>query len=193
MQDRTSRAYGDAAQSFVETVALIGDADWDAPGLGEWSVRELVAHANRSLANVVEYVEHPQPPAERGSGYFSDEAIAARARDAAVALGGDPAGTVAADAAAAAGLVERSSPDTTVGSPMATLTLAQYLPSRTAELVVHTLDVARALDREVAVPPTALEETLLFLARRAAGRSDGQQVVLALTGREPLLGGYSVF
>ena len=43
--EESQRAFGDAAQWFVRTAALVGDR-WAAPGLGEWDVRALVGEVS---------------------------------------------------------------------------------------------------------------------------------------------------
>jgi uncharacterized protein (TIGR03083 family) len=193
MDTSSSAAFRDASRLFAGTVALVPSGAWDDPGLGAWSVRELVAHANRANTLIVEYVEHPRPPEPAGSGYFTEQAIAARASADAASLGDDPAGTVETASEAAISLVGRSAPEATVGSPAGTLTLAQYLPSRTAELAVHTLDLATAIGSDARLPSHIVTEALLFTARHAAARPSAQEVLLALTGRGLLPAGYSVY
>jgi uncharacterized protein (TIGR03083 family) len=192
MDDESVTAFRDASGFLVETVRAVPDSAWDAPGLGDWSVRELVAHANRGHTTLEEYLLRPQRPQPPGSPYFSDEAIAARGREAVRALGDDPAGAVAVTSTAVIALIEQSPPDAKIGSPAGTMTLAQFLPSRTAELTIHALDIARAVSADLTAPPSALRESLVFVAQRAAGRS-GQDVLLALSGRAPLPAGYSVY
>jgi uncharacterized protein (TIGR03083 family) len=192
MDDGSVTAYRDASQFLVEAVRAVPDSGWDAPGLGDWTVRELVGHANRGHTTVVDYLLHPQQPQPPDSPYFSDEAIAARGRDAVRALGTDPAGAVAAASTAVLELIEQSRADATIGSPAGTMTLAQFLPSRTAELTIHALDIARAIGADLSAPPAALRESLVFVAQRATGKS-GQDVLLALSGRSPLPAGYSVY
>jgi uncharacterized protein (TIGR03083 family) len=192
MDDESVTAFRDASGFLVETVRAVPDSAWDAPGLGNWSVRELVAHANRGHTTLEEYLLRPQRPQPPGSPYFSDEAIAARGREAVRALGDDPAGAVAVTSTAVIALIEQSPPDAKIGSPAGTMTLAQFLPSRTAELTIHALDIARAVSADLTAPPSALRESLVFVAQRAAGRS-GQDVLLALSGRAPLPAGYSVY
>lgn len=192
MDDESVTAFRDASGFLVETVRAVPDSAWDAPGLGNWNVRELVAHANRGHTTLEEYLLRPQRPQPPGSPYFSDEAIAARGREAVRALGDDPAGAVAGTSTAVIALIEQSPPDAKIGSPAGTMTLAQFLPSRTAELTIHALDIARAVSADLTAPPSALRESLVFVAQRAAGRS-GQDVLLALSGRGPLPAGYSVY
>ena len=192
MDDGSVTAYRDASRFLVEAVRAVPDSGWDAPGLGDWNVRELVGHANRGHTTVADYLVRPQQPEPPGSTYFSDEAIAARGREAVRALGADPAGAVAAASTAVVELIEQSPPDAKIGSPAGTMTLAQFLPSRTAELTIHALDIVRAIGADLSAPPTALYESLVYVAQRAAGKS-GQDVLLALSGRAPLPAGYSVY
>ena len=81
-----------------------------------------------------------------------------RAREAVLALGDDPKGAVASTAARVIALVRKTSANATLGSPLRTMTLAEYLPSRIAELTIHGLDLARALQVEQAAPESALRE-----------------------------------
>jgi uncharacterized protein (TIGR03083 family) len=192
MDDGSVTAFRDASRFLVAAVRAVPDSGWDAPGLGNWSVRQLVAHANRGHTTVEEYLLRPQQPQPPGSAYFSDEAIAARGREAVRALGDDPAGAVEATSTAVIALIEQSPPEAQIGSPAGTMTLAQFLPSRTAELTIHGLDIARAAGADMSAPPSALRESLVFVAQRAAGKS-GQEVLLALSGRGPLPTGYSVY
>src|SRR4051794_1692098 len=92
-------AFEEAAEWFV---AMAGHAvgRWDEPGLGEWSVRDLVGHAGRALLTVEAYLQtHPaQLEVASTTAYFErvlaspadDAAVAERGRQAGAALGGDP-------------------------------------------------------------------------------------------------------
>lgn len=192
MDDERRRAFVEASGYLVAVVRQLPDDAWERPALGSWSVRELVAHANRAHTTVGEYLTDPRPPEPPGSEYFLPEAIAERGRQAVTALGDDPAAVVAADAAGTVALVEATPLDATLGSPMGTMPLGEYLPSRVAELVVHGLDLAAATGVEAVPPPAALAEALAFVARRAA-RGDGVAVLRAMTGRGDLPAGYSVY
>ena len=179
--------------SSLTLCGSIPDGHWESPGLGDWSVRELVAHGNRAHTTVAQYLLEPQEPQAPGSSYFSDEAIAARAREAVAALGNDPVRAVEAAATTAIALIEQSSPERTISGPAGAMMLAQYLPSRTAELTVHGLDIALAVGAQLTAPATAVEASLAFVARLAARRNTGQQLLLAAVGRSPLPTGYSVY
>src|SRR5450759_4309682 len=82
------RAFTDAAEGFVRTVASVDDR-WDQAGLGEWDVRALVGHTSRSLLTVEAYLARPAAGVEIPSAadYYratreaaADHAVAARGR-----------------------------------------------------------------------------------------------------------------
>jgi uncharacterized protein (TIGR03083 family) len=196
MNDALADAFADASRFLVEVVALVPATAWDEPGLGRWTMRDLVGHANRSHTLVEEYLLRPQPPEPRDSPYFSADAIAARGREAAAALGDDPAAVVRAASDAAIALVGRTDPEAVIGSPMGSMSLHAYLPSRIAELTIHGLDITRAAHSGLVPPPAALRESLAFTAVIAAQRGGpeaGVTALLALSGREALPPGFSVY
>lgn len=193
-----------AAHLFVETVAGISGGEWDRPGLGEWSVRDLVGHASRALSTVEAYLEVPAEVVtiRQPGDYFraleaaqiDHGAVAERGRAAGAALGEHPAEVVRALGDRVLTLVARA-PDsatlTVAGGKGATL--PAYLPTRTFELTVHTLDLLDALGRdppgELAAPIAAC---LGLVGQLAGGRPGAATVLLALTGRRPLPAGFSV-
>jgi uncharacterized protein (TIGR03083 family) len=195
MDEAQAAGYAAGSRFLQDAIALIPDDGWDQPGLGTWTVRELVGHANRAHTLIEEYLLRPRPPEPPDGPYFRPEAIAARGREAVAELGDDPAAAVAAAGAAAIALIERTDPDATVGSPIRTMALRQYVPSRTAELTIHALDLVRALGADLTPPPAALQESLAFTAMLSARRSaeSGTAVLLALSGRGTLPDGYSVY
>src|SRR5207249_12098499 len=97
-------AYAAAAAFFVDTVGQIGPTQWEQPGLGVWTVRDLVGHTSRALLTVelylakpaaqrevmrpVDYIRHAQ------AGLADPASVAARGREAGVALGSDPIAAV---------------------------------------------------------------------------------------------------
>lgn len=192
MEGTRVEAFADASGFIVAIARLTPESAWSAPGLGSWSVLELLAHTNRAHTTIEEYLLHPQPPATSDSGYFSAESIAQRGRVAVDALGNDPAAAIAAASTRALSIVDSTPADSTLGSPMGTTTLAGYLPSRTAELTIHGLDLVRSLHLDVVAPVSALRESLQFVAARCASR-EPESVLLALTGRVELPSGYSVY
>ena len=72
-----------------------------------------------------------------------------------------------------------------------------YLPTRTFELTVHTLDLVAALGGSVEVPaglagPIAACLSLAAAVAGARPGPDAGQLLLALTGRRGLPAGFSV-
>lgn len=203
-------AFGRAATAFSDLVAAIPPEAWGRPALGVWDVRALVGHTGRALSTIEAYLGRTSdgPLVEGTVGYYlavltrqgsadvraaRDAAIAARGREAGEALGDDPAAAVAALAVRIQALVERTPDDTPVASPAGPMTLGTYLPTRTFELTVHTLDLARALGVD---PPAGLAPAVAAsceLAGAIAGRrEDAASLLLLLTGREGLPPGLTV-
>jgi hypothetical protein len=89
--------------------------------------------------------------------------------------------------------VRRSTDDAVVETRVGSMTLIGYLPTRTFELVVHSLDLVAATG--VAVPAETVEPIaacLQLAARLAATTADAGDLLLALTGRRPLPAGFTV-
>jgi mycothiol maleylpyruvate isomerase-like protein len=194
------RAFADAAQWFVRTAALVGDR-WQLPGLGEWDVRALVGHTSRSLLTVETYLARPAAAVEVASAgdYFrvtrtaaADAAVAARGRDAGSALGADPAAAVAEIAGRVLPLVDSRTGTELVTTIAGGMRLADYLPTRTFELVVHTADLATALGTPLDVPSTAAAQALTLVADLAVSGGLAGPLLLAATGRTGLPAGFSV-
>ncbi|HEY3260732.1 MAG TPA: maleylpyruvate isomerase N-terminal domain-containing protein [Pseudonocardiaceae bacterium] len=198
--DDSRQAFVDAAQWFVPTAALVGDR-WNRPGLGEWDIRALVGHTSRSLLTVETYLARPAVTAEIASAaeYFrairaaaADPAVAARGRDAGAALGTDPAAAVAQIAARVLALVDTADGCELVSTIAGGMRLADYLPTRTFELTVHTADLASALGVPPQVPATAAAQALQIVADLAVADGLAGQLLLAATGRPGLPAGFSV-
>jgi uncharacterized protein (TIGR03083 family) len=191
-----------AAGVFADLVERIPAEKWDRPGLGVWDVRSLVGHASRALITVLRYLDEPAAaedvatPQEyfvRSAGHGVDAtAVAERGRKAGVELGADPAGRVRELLAQVSHKVRAAEPDaliTTIGGGMR---VAAYLPTRTFELVVHSLDIAAAVGLDVTFPPEVLADVAQTAALAAVESGQGAAVLLALTGRRALPDGFSV-
>lgn len=196
--------FASAAHSFAALVHDIPADRWDGPGLGEWDLRALVGHASRSLITVSTYLAHaaeredvtgPQDYYVQIREYASKLGAAdiiERGRQAGRDLGDDPSATVD-------GLVKRVLRElTTAGNPLIAvigglgIRLHAYLPTRTFELVVHGLDIARAVDISFPMPADVLEEATALAAQIAVAEGHGETVLLALTGRAGLPASFSV-
>jgi uncharacterized protein (TIGR03083 family) len=196
--------FASAAGSFATLVRGIPDGRWDGPGLGDWDLRSLVGHASRSLITVSTYLRTPAEredmaiPAE----YYArvnpaalnidSAAVVERGRQAGRDLGDDP--TTAVDE-----LVTRVLSDlATAGNPLIKvigglgIRLHTYLPTRTFELAVHSLDIAAAVGLPHRPPADVLEAATLLAAQTAVATGHGETVLLALTGRGALPPSFSI-
>jgi hypothetical protein len=70
--------------------------------------------------------------------------------------------------------------------------LADYLPTRTLELAVHTADLAMVLGVPLDVPATAAAQALAIVADLAVTDGRAGPLLLAATGRPGLPAGFSV-
>ncbi len=195
--------FTEAGRGFVGLVDRIAGDGWDRPGLGDWDLRSLVGHTSRSLITVITYLQQPAAAAEVPSAAVYYEisarliaadpaAVTERGRQAGLALGADPQQQVRRlydEAVDAVSGVEGDPVITTIAGGMR---LNRYLPTRTFELTVHCLDIARACGVDFAPPAAALSESLHLAADVALLRDGGADVLLSLTGRSPLPAGYSV-
>ncbi len=176
-----------ASQFFVDAVAAVPVERYEVRWSDEWRILDLIGHGNRANVLAVEYYERPVPVAEPD--YMRPENVAERARQAVKLLGDDPVGAVRAASERAVTMVATAPDDATVGTPFGQLTLDAYLRSRTAELVLHGLDLGTGLEP----PPATLVECGAFLVERAVQKGRGVDVVLALSGRGTLPPGFSVY
>lgn len=194
------RAFADAAEWFVSTAALVDDR-WTRPGLGEWDVRSLVGHTSRALLTVETYLARPAEviEVESAAGYFQatravagGPAVAARGREAGDALGTDPAAAVAAIAARVLPPVVACEGTELITTIVGGMRLRDYVPTRTFELVVHTADLATALEVPLDVPEMPAAQALELVAQLAVADGLAGPLLLAATGRRGLRAGFSV-
>ena len=182
-------------QQFVGAVDRIPPSVWDKPGLGIWTVRELVAHVVRIIQRTAVYAEQSAPiDTESGAAYYSralstpnvSDLIAERARASVALLGDSPKEAAHVIATQTLETIGGMDDEASVATPFGTLRLIDYLATRTLELVLHTLDLSRAAQFPVETSRTALTSTLDLLIAIAIERGDGTAVVLALSGRQTL-------
>ena len=195
--------FNGAADCFADLVGRIPATAWDSPGLGDWDLRSLVGHTSRALGTVITYLQRPpagdQVPsaaayydlAVRQSG-SDPAAVTERGRQAGVALGPDPARTVRALLHDAEAALDAAHGDPVIETIAGGMRLTAYLPTRSFELTVHTLDIAGACGLVVAPPAQALADALQLAMELALLRGDGPTVLLGLTGRQALPDKYSV-
>ena len=204
MSSSSSESPATAARSFAGLVHRIPADRWDGPGLGDWDLRSLVGHASRSLITVSTYLQTsaeredvatPQEYYVRIADYMSNtgaEAITERGRRAGRDLGGDPVRTVDE-------LIERVLGELeTAGDPLIQvigglgIRLHTYLPTRTFELAVHGLDIARATGLSLDLPTDVLDEAAVLATRIAVATGRGDVLLMSLTGRDTLPPSFSV-
>ena len=190
------------ARSVSDAVTQVPHDAWDGPGLGEWTVRDLVGHTSRSLVTVIDYLARPvaeevvhSAPAYYtaiSAGTIDADAVTERGRQAGRDLGDDPASRFRALADEAVRVAEATDPGLVVHTIVGGMRVAAYLPTRTFELCVHGLDLAAATGIPVDLPPQAVEEASTLGAVAAAQRGLGADLLLAMTGRRGLPPGFSV-
>ena len=112
-----------------------------------------------------------------------------------VALGEDPRAAIGELATRVLAMVAATPDEAPVRTYAGVAQLGTYLPTRTFELTVHTLDLATALGQD---PPAILQEPIaacLALAVAVAGAGGGVSgavLLQALTGRRALPPGFSI-
>ncbi|MFB1294870.1 maleylpyruvate isomerase N-terminal domain-containing protein [Mycobacterium sp. pW049] len=196
--------FASAAYSFAALVRRIPDSAWEGPGLGAWSVRDLVGHTSRSLITVSTYLKTPaqRETAASAAEYYAavreissgmgEDAIVERGRQAGRELGAEPAAAV--DALVAQVLADLDSADDPLIEVIGGLgmRLSNYLPTRTFEMAVHGIDIARAVGIDFTPPADVLADAAALAAQIAVTLGQGTPVLLALTGRAELPLGFSV-
>ena len=181
-------AFREATGLFLDVVGTVRRDSWAAPGLGVWTVRDLVGHASRAYLTVEEYATVGS--ARVGIGTASD--IAERGRQAGLALGEEPAAAVRQIAERVLTLVEGLSDEHELRTSTGAVSLGAYLPSRVAEVTVHTMDLARALDVPATPGDVPARVTLDWLMTLAVRQGRAREVIDGLTGRSSLESGFSL-
>ncbi|HEY8080524.1 MAG TPA: maleylpyruvate isomerase N-terminal domain-containing protein [Acidimicrobiales bacterium] len=190
----TRLAFADAAAAFDDLVGSIDPPQLAAPASDEWTVRELVGHTSRALLTIETSLAAPLDDSTRRLASAADYFCAAmsvagvhagiveRARQAATGLGDDPRAYVRDTVARVLPLVDRTPDDVIVQHFAGRIAFIDYLQTRTVELVLHGVDLQRALGRAVAAPPRAAALTRDVLLAMA-DRGDPLAVACALSGR----------
>ncbi|MFA4840466.1 MAG: maleylpyruvate isomerase N-terminal domain-containing protein [Agrococcus sp.] len=192
--------FASAASDLTSLVERVPRERLDGPGLGEWTLRELIGHTTRAITTVTAYLELPEPSevtVHSAAQYLEvvlrqrgdDEAIMLRGRAAGSALGEDLVGEIealtveASRAVDTAGLHRRVAIGAT--SEGIAMRLGEYLRTRVFELTVHGLDIADAAGVDWRPPPAHLLDALHLAAGNASARGMGEEALRYLTGRRP--------
>ncbi|MFI5892266.1 maleylpyruvate isomerase N-terminal domain-containing protein [Actinoplanes sp. NPDC051513] len=196
------RTYRSAAVAYADLVARIPADRWGSPGLGDWTLRELVGHtASSALRQVPDVLGTPAPVVEvaTAEGYFAfgrgvpapvlETAVAASSEDAratAALLGDDPAALVGQLAGRATHALAAAADDDIVATPAGGMRVRDWLPTRTFELVVHGIDAAGAAGVPHHLALEAVAEATTLATRLAVALGEGDALLRALTGRAEL-------
>ena len=195
--------FASAAAGFLEVVDGMDAGALDSPGLGVWDVRSLLGHTSRSFLTLEAYLR-PDDPREvdlaTSAAYFvtarpvlADQTLVAeRGRLAGVALGDAPTAAVREIAGRVLAVVDRTSDDCRVETPLGVMTLATYLPTRAFELTVHGIDLARATDQSIPVGLVDAAVPAAELGAAMASPDKRVELLMAMTGRNGLGAGFSV-
>lgn len=194
--------YLDAGEFFAGVVDQVDTDGWEAPALGEWLVRDLTGHTFRSFTNVLTYAGQPadEVTAERPVDYFlkafeslaDPKRVAERGRAAGLEIMDNPSMMVRGFAAQVKNKLGELADDHIIGTPVGGMRIIDYLPTRTFEFVIHTLDLAKAIGVDAEPPENGMAATLLILGQLALYRGHAPDLVLAATGRHGLPNGFSV-
>jgi hypothetical protein len=202
------RTFRSAAIAFADLVSRIPPERLDGPGLGEWTLRDLLGHtASSALRQVPAVLAQPAPAllVPTPEGYFATvrkappelvtAAVAAStsdARDTGKALGDPPVPTISGMIGQATSALAGAGDDDLVATPAGGMRVRDWLPTRTFELVVHGSDAAAAAGLPIDFDADTLAESAALAARIAVAVGDGLPMLRALTGRAPLPPGFSV-
>jgi hypothetical protein len=192
-----------AARALPDLIDRIPSTAWDGQGLGDWDLRSLVGHTSRSLITVISYLERPaaQEDVPSAAAYYNfvahalgadPAAVTDRGRQAGIALGAQPERTVRTLVDDALAALDAVTGDPLIETIAGGMRVDAYLPTRTFELAVHSLDIATAIGIPITLPAAVLSSALRLTAEIAALRGEGEGLLLSLTGRRPLPAGYSV-
>ncbi len=194
-------AFEQAARWFTSVVAK-ATGRLDEPGLGEWSIGDLIGHTSRALLTTESYLARPAATVEVRSPveYFASilatgvdhSAIAQRGREAAASLGDDPVASVQAMSERVLERVHTAQEGTLVTTPVGGMRLVDYLPTRTFELTVHTCDLACALGQALEVPQLPAAQSLSIISGLAIEAGNAGLLLLSTTGRQQLPFGFTV-
>ncbi|CAN5145749.1 maleylpyruvate isomerase N-terminal domain-containing protein [soil metagenome] len=192
-----------SATAFVDLVSRIDDDQWELPGLGSWSVRSLVGHTARAILTVETYLGHDDPgrvAVPSAEDYFAvvyrdfsdPAAVASRGVEAGVWLGEQPAQKISDALARAEESIADAPSNRVVSVGGRGIALSEYLRTRVFELVVHSIDIGRAVGQSHGQTLDCVTDAASLAARIGARTGSGEEILLALTGRTPLPPGFSV-
>ena len=194
--------YLEAGEYFASIVDQVDIDGWDGPALGEWCVRDLTGHTYRSFTTVLSYSLKPADKVdlEGPVDYFREalktladpKHVAELGRAAGLEIIDNPQMMVRGFAMYVKNKLEEMSDDFILECPIGGIRLIDYLPTRTFELIIHTMDLANAVGIEANPPEAVMDTTLQIMGQLALYGGQASNLVLAATGRGELPAGFSV-
>ncbi|MEO6988495.1 MAG: maleylpyruvate isomerase family mycothiol-dependent enzyme [Aquihabitans sp.] len=190
--DQVRTAFRYASQWWRSIVGAVPDEQWERPALGEWSVRELVAHTSRAYRTIPEYiggdVKDPTPIATAAE-YFRT-VLAEDTPHVHIADRGRREASLETDWVTATDrlanevvkLIDSLPADKDMHLFVGVMPLDQYLVTRVTELVVHGLDLAAAIDMQTE-PPVEASRMVADLFLDLAQPRDLSSIIGLLSGR----------
>ncbi|MGW7574206.1 sterol carrier family protein [Streptomyces sp. NPDC054765] len=149
--------------------------------LGDWTVRELVAHLSMVVGSVARSLEQPVPPRTEAALVDWPSAAARLAssiddRTRALAAAHDPVELLERTAEEYSRVLAPEPDDRLLAVRPGAMRLADYLVTRCAELVVHSDDLAAATGLQIPYDRQALATTTRLLADVLAAKAPGNAV-----------------
>ena len=185
-------AFEDASAVLLTTIERIQPHQWELPGLGEWTVRELTAHTLRGFTTIERYLA-AESSVDRllvDAVEYYRTALADPNVHAGVAERGrlsgaqltDPVGESEATAQRVLALVASTADDDVLETSVGQMMFIEYLATRAAEVSLHTLDLQRATGQPLVLRPATSSMVVGLMAQLA----DPITLLSALTGRGSL-------
>ncbi len=198
-----------AIKGFLETVDSLEQDQMTLMALGNFSVRDLLGHTSRALSTIEDYIvpsiisvsqmtavsyfTHVWKPLGSKERMLRDQNIEERAHSTALNFSEDMKEALHNLALRVENIVKNANDDTAVNTAAGEMKLIEYLPTRTFELSVHTLDLARATGKPIPVClKPAIEASLMLASSLVIQNNEASEVLLALCGRDTLPTGYSI-
>ncbi|MFP3989439.1 sterol carrier family protein [Streptomyces sp. E11-3] len=147
--------------------------------LGDWTVRELVAHIAMTVESVSQFVDLDEPARQEADPHgllFASAGVAEQVADGMQRLAEREPDLDAFFTRTAERLAERIAAvpgERLVWTPPGAMTLTDYLVTRTVELVVHTDDLNRAAGLDIPYERQALAACTRLLADALAVKAPG--------------------
>jgi uncharacterized protein (TIGR03083 family) len=191
-------AFEDASATLLTTIDRVAAHQWELPGLGMWTVRELVAHTLRGFTTIERSLA-AQPTVDRliidAADYYRivladpkvHAGVAERGRSAGAQLT-DPVGETEATAQRVLAVVASTADDDVVETFAGQMMFIEYLATRATEVALHTLDLQRATGQPLELQPATSSMVVGLLAELA----EPITLMSALTGRGHLPADFNV-